>query len=280
MTGWVRGSGLALAVTAMGAMELRAQPASAPAPMPSVTLPADLARVLTDYEKGWQAKDAAGLASLFAEDGFVLPNGAPPVRGRGEIARHYTGQGGPLALRALAFATEGAVGYIIGGYARRAGEPDTGKFTLTLRRAPEGRWLILSDMDNGNSRPRPAASTGGEADVKVTHRHLVPLCLDGAEVKPGQRTWRLSAQEHQMAFTMRNEPRAGMGNAGPGTAVVKFTPETGHKYEIEVRDAGDAYATRVWQREKWVPVVRDRTADRIVSSLPEWADWAEEDCAR
>jgi ketosteroid isomerase-like protein len=180
----------------MGAMELRAQPASAPAPMPSVTLPADLARVLTDYEKGWQSKDAAGLASLFAEDGFVLPNGAPPVRGRSEIARHYAGQGGPLALRALAFATEGAVGYIIGGYARQAGEPDTGKFTLTLRRAPEGRWLIMSDMDNGNARPRPAASA------------------------------------------------------------------------------------RVWQREKWVPVVRDRTDDRIVSSLPEWADWAEENCAR
>ncbi|MEE8218925.1 MAG: DUF4440 domain-containing protein, partial [Vicinamibacteria bacterium] len=62
--------------------------------------------------------------------------------------------GGPLALRALAYATEGGVGYIIGAYARRRGEPDVGKFTLTLRRDGEGRWLIMSDMDNGNSRPR------------------------------------------------------------------------------------------------------------------------------
>jgi ketosteroid isomerase-like protein len=245
----------------------------------TVSLPPELARVLTDYEKAWQAKDASALAALFADDGFVLPNGAPPVRGRADIERHYTGQGGPLSLRALAFATEGAVGYIIGGYARQAGEADVGKFTLTLRRGAEGRWLIVSDMDNGNSRPRPAvAAAAGEAEVKVTHAHLVPLCLDGAEVKPGQRSWRLGAQEHALALTMRNEPRSGVGNAGPGTAVVKFTPQAGHKYEIEVRAPADSYATRVWVREQWAPVVRDRSDDRIVSGEPEWKDWA--DCGR
>jgi len=45
------------------------------------------------------------------------------------------------------------VGYVIGGYARQKGEPDVGKFTLTLTRRADGRWLIVSDMDNGNSRP-------------------------------------------------------------------------------------------------------------------------------
>jgi ketosteroid isomerase-like protein len=108
--------------------------------------------LLTDYEVAWRNKDAAALAQLFAEDGFVLASGAPPKRGREEIQKHYTGQGGPLALRALAYATEGSVGYIIGGYAGRAGEPDVGKFTLTLRKAEDERWLIMSDMDNGNTR--------------------------------------------------------------------------------------------------------------------------------
>ena len=51
-------------------------------PEPGVTLPAALARVLSDYEVAWRNKDAAALAALFAEDGFVLSNGAPPVRGR------------------------------------------------------------------------------------------------------------------------------------------------------------------------------------------------------
>ena len=129
-----------------------AQPQS-PAPQePSVKLPPAIARVLTDYQAAWRTRDAAGLARLFAEDGFVLPSGRPPVRGRAAIQQHYTGQGGPLALRAIAFAAEGKVGYIIGGFAQQEGQPDAGKFTLTLRKDASGRWLIMSDMDNMNRR--------------------------------------------------------------------------------------------------------------------------------
>jgi len=123
-------------------------------PQPSVTLPPDLARVLTDYEAAWRSRDAAALARLFAEDGFVLQNGRPPVRDRAAIQEAYTGSGGPLALRAIAFATGGTVGYIIGGFARQAGDADIGKFTLTLRKGAGGRWLIMSDMDSSN-RQRP-----------------------------------------------------------------------------------------------------------------------------
>ena len=129
--------------------------AQQPAPAASVTLPPELARVLTDYEAAWQKKDAAQLARLFAEDGFVLPFGHPPVRGRAAIEKHYTGQGGPLSLRAIAYAADGSVGYILGGFSARKGEPDGGKFTLTLRKDADGRWLIVSDMDNPNSRPQP-----------------------------------------------------------------------------------------------------------------------------
>lgn len=129
------------------------QPATV-VPEPSVKLPPALARVLTDYETAWRKSDAAALARLFVEDGFVLSDGRPPVRGRSAIQRQYTGAGGPLALRALAFATDGAVGYIIGGFARQEGEPDIGKFTLTLRKTADGTWLIASDMDNSNRRQR------------------------------------------------------------------------------------------------------------------------------
>ena len=121
--------------------------------LPSVNLPAPLARVLSDYEAAWQAKDATALSLLFAEDGFVLSSGAAPVRGRGAIEKLYQGKGGPLSLRALEYAAEGSAGYIIGAFARHRGEVDIGKFTLTLRKGSDGRWLIMSDMDNGNSRP-------------------------------------------------------------------------------------------------------------------------------
>lgn len=120
---------------------------------PGVELPAELQRVLTEYEEAWAARDADALAALFAPDGFVLPNGRPPVRGREAIRSFYESHGGPLSLRAITYAMEGDVAYIIGGYAPEPGVPDTGKFTLTLRRGESGRWLIVSDMDSMNRRP-------------------------------------------------------------------------------------------------------------------------------
>ena len=118
--------------------------------LPSVSLPPQLARVLSDYEAAWSDRNADALAALFTEDGFVLSGGHPPVRGRQEIRRFYSTRGGPLSLRALHYAIGGSVGFIIGAYAEKAGAPDDGKFTLTLRKDPAGRWLIVSDMDNGN----------------------------------------------------------------------------------------------------------------------------------
>lgn len=140
--------------------------------LPSAALPAELSRVLTDYETAWQRRDARALSELFAEDGFVLPRDAPPARGRANIEAHYRGQGGPLSLRALHFAMEGSTGFIIGGYASGRAEPDIGKFTLTLRRANDGRWLIVSDMDSGNSPPRRSLSP---ALVAVSVRELAPM---------------------------------------------------------------------------------------------------------
>jgi ketosteroid isomerase-like protein len=133
----------------------RAEEGAAAAAVPgeaSVPLPPVLARVLTDYEAGWKAGDAAALASLFTEDGFVLSNGQPLVKGRAAIQKLYTRNGSPLSLRAFAYAMHGDAGYIIGGYSGESGKPDDGKFTLTLRKAADGRWLIVSDMDNSNRR--------------------------------------------------------------------------------------------------------------------------------
>src|SRR5262245_45655274 len=145
------GLALAFVVTICTSMASWQAPGTG-AEQPSVTLPADLDRVLRDYEKAWSARDPKTLAALFHEDGFVLPNGKMPVRGRAAIAEHYNGQGGPLSLRAIAFAVEGKVAWIIGGYGGEAGKPDSGKFTLSLRKADDRRWLIAGDMDSPNQR--------------------------------------------------------------------------------------------------------------------------------
>jgi ketosteroid isomerase-like protein len=142
------------------------QPTPTPAALPSVALPPELDRVLRDYERAWRARDAAALAELFAENGFVMSNGSPPVRGRAAIRAKYANSGGPLALRALAWATEGKVGYIIGAFGRDAASPDSGKFILALERAGDGRWLIAADMDNSSRRSRVAPTSSPTAPPK------------------------------------------------------------------------------------------------------------------
>ena len=147
---------LALLLSVSAPLSARAQTgANAPPAMPSVPLPPALDRVLRDYEKHWAAKNLTELANLFTNDGIVLQNGKMPVRGRAAIAAVYGGgAGGALKLRAIAFATADTVGYILGGYRYGTATDDTGKFTLTLRRARGGPWLIASDMDNGNGPRR------------------------------------------------------------------------------------------------------------------------------
>jgi hypothetical protein len=126
------------------------------AALPSVNLPPELDRVLRDYERAWQAQDADGLAALFAADGYVLSDTRPPVRGRAAIREAYAHAGGPLWLRALAYAQNGAVGWIVGGYRHRSSGPDDGKFVLALRRGNNGLsnppWEIAADIDNSNQR--------------------------------------------------------------------------------------------------------------------------------
>jgi ketosteroid isomerase-like protein len=123
--------------------------------LPSVSLPAELDRVLRDYEQAWRSGDASKVAALFSVDGFVLQNGRVPVRGREAIGRAYAGQaGGELRLRALGYAVADTVGYIIGAYNYGNAPGDIGKWTLTLRRPRGGRWEIFSDMDNGNQQRR------------------------------------------------------------------------------------------------------------------------------
>ena len=118
---------------------------------PSIELPAELDRVLRDYERAWSAGEEDVLASLFTEDGYV-PSRAGWIKGHSAIRQRYEGASGDLRLRAINFSIEGQVGYIIGayGYGESAEEADRGNFVLALRKAPDGRWLIVADLDRTN----------------------------------------------------------------------------------------------------------------------------------
>jgi hypothetical protein len=124
----------------------------APVSLPSVELPAELDRVLRDYERFWRSGDAAALSELFTDDGFVA-RPAGWVRGRDMIREAYSSVGSDLRLRAVAYAMDDTVGYIVGAYRYGESAADNGKFVLALRRTPRTRWLIAADLDGTNRLP-------------------------------------------------------------------------------------------------------------------------------
>ena len=108
--------------------------------------------------------------------------------------------------------------------------------------------------------------------VGVTQRYLVARCLNGHAVDPGTRKWDVAPGLVTLAFTMRSEPRTGGAVPDPGTATISFKAETGHRYEVEVRADAATFSSRVWRASEWIPVVRDRTTDRIVSDAARWSE--------
>jgi ketosteroid isomerase-like protein len=119
-------------------------------PQPSVELPEELAQILRDYERHWSAGEADELSALFVERGLIV-RGGTWIRGRDAIRQAYQSASGPLRLRAIKYAADGDVGYIVGAYGYGENPPvdDRGMFVLTLRRDSSGRWLIVSDLDRG-----------------------------------------------------------------------------------------------------------------------------------
>jgi len=144
---------LIVAVTMLALPNIaRGQGNTAPPPLPSIKLPPDLDKVLRDYETAWKASDATGLAQLFADGRVVMTNSGRAVKGREGVRQMYANGGGPLVLRAVAYAADDSVAHIIGGYTLRPGEGDAGEFVLALVRSKGGPWLIVADMDRARRR--------------------------------------------------------------------------------------------------------------------------------
>lgn len=122
----------------------------------------------------------------------------------------------------------------------------------------------------GGAMGSGVAAADGTIQVKVTQRDLVARCVDGQAVDAGTRAWKVQPGPMTLAFSMRGQERPGRSLPDPGTAEISFTAETGHRYEVEVRADSAASSARAWRAGEWVPVVRDRTTDRVVSDAARW----------
>lgn len=145
-----------LLIVGLSTASFAQQPDAAQGTMPpTITLPAPLARLVSDFEKTYLAKDGSA-ADLFLENGVeMLPNRFPVV-GRAELRKFFTGSGSQLHFHPFAYGMSGDVAWILGGYssATNPGPPDGSKFTFTLKKDASGAWKMMSAMPSSN---RPAA---------------------------------------------------------------------------------------------------------------------------
>ena len=139
---------VALVLPATIACERDPQPVAPP--LPAVSLPAELDRVLRDYEAAYARRDAVALSELFAEDGFLLQPGRPPIRGRQAIAVALQGEGGALSLVPIAFRIGDSAGHVVGTFGAERAAGAGGKFVLALERDAGGTWRIAADMASPN----------------------------------------------------------------------------------------------------------------------------------
>jgi uncharacterized protein (TIGR02246 family) len=111
------------------------------------------------YLAAAKARDAAKVASFYAEDAVVMPPNAPPIHGRKAIQDDHERlfeQSPPVELTAtpLASETSGDLGYIRGEFViRRQGAADVrGKYVEVWKRL-NGQWKILYDINNTDHPP-------------------------------------------------------------------------------------------------------------------------------
>jgi uncharacterized protein (TIGR02246 family) len=109
------------------------------------------------------AGDAAGAASVYADDAALLPPDVEALKGREAIERFWQA-GIAMGIRGVELETreleqEDELAYEIGRYTLRiepdGGEPatDVGKYLVVHRREPDGSWRWAADVFNSDGPP-------------------------------------------------------------------------------------------------------------------------------
>lgn len=108
------------------------------------------------WENGYNAKDAAAVAALYAEDGTIMPPHAAMATGREAIEAYLktdiAAAPGKLTITYVGSESSGNLAYSHGTFsvADETGKTvDSGKW-LEVRKKVNGKWMILYDIWNSD----------------------------------------------------------------------------------------------------------------------------------
>ncbi len=116
----------------------------------------DYAETSEKWEAAYNAKNAAGIAALYTEDGVMMPPNAEAMTGRKAIeaylAKDIAGAPGHLDIETVDHDHSGHLGYARGTWAMHDADGnvvDKGKW-VEVRKKVQGTWMILVDTWNSD----------------------------------------------------------------------------------------------------------------------------------
>jgi uncharacterized protein (TIGR02246 family) len=130
-----------------------------------------MSTTVTDYRtevlaiaRAWEncanARDAQGIAALYAENATLLPPGQPAISGRQNIQAFWQGffdaGASDARLKSIQIVGSGDLAYEIAEYSAMMPQPSggtapgTGKYLVVLERQPDGKLRMTADMFNSN----------------------------------------------------------------------------------------------------------------------------------
>lgn len=115
-------------------------------PLPAVELPADLARLLVEIEKGWN--DKAALARLYTEDSLVVRSDRSWVRGREAVSAHLAETfTQPYRITPVSYSLEGSTAHVAGYLTTGEGETARhfGHVLVSLRKGTDAAWRVATE---------------------------------------------------------------------------------------------------------------------------------------
>lgn len=115
--------------------------------------------------KAGEEKGAAGYMSFYADDAVELPNGAPAIQGKENIAKtmgFLNDKNNRLTWTParVDVAASADLGYTYGDYEFRSmgkdGQPtvERGKYATVWKKQSDGQWKVVLDMGNASSEAK------------------------------------------------------------------------------------------------------------------------------